>query len=550
MSTTGRQLGLYGWGKAMELAQTVWLCEGEWDKLAADDGIIQSGECAVAVPGANILKMEWLPMFVGKDVIACYDNDEAGEVGSYKAYQRIMPIAKSIKFVHWPATCKDGYDVRDEWKASDINARKKILGYCKKLPKGIKQDGSIAIQEPTAAITDASKQPEGPGVLPELIYAGFEKWLLMPDTLLLDVIFGTVLAHRIPGDPVWMFIVGPPGSGKTEPLDALTGAHNIICKSTLTSKTLVSGQFVGSGIEPSLLPRLHGKILIVKDFTTVLTLEFSALQELRGILRDSYDGKFERDYGNGKMVRWLTHYGFLAGVTAAIEQHANMSASFGERFLNYHLPLSDAMKDRREFVMRAHNNVGKEVEMKKELQQISIAALKHTFNFNIEISHKQRGQLVDMAQCTALLRGTVPRDRITKEITNNAYSELGTRLVKQYTKLAKGISAFHRSTGLVPRAIEAARRIALGSIPTDRKRVIKFLFEKAREDKAATTAEVSEVVGLPPTPTCDRILHDLSMLCAVERSKGTGFTGKYSWSMKPDIFKAFSEGGLFDEIAI
>ena len=538
-STSGCHTGLLGWGNGMSDASIVWLCEGEWDKIAADDGVIREGEVSVGVPGAPILKNEWIQLFSGKTVHACYDNDTAGEAGAQRAYQKLASTVTSIKFIHWPKTAADKRDVRDEWVEKKQNARKYLLGLLEPLPPGMKADGEIA---EINQVENLSKQPKGIGVAPADVYKKFTKWLLLPDTLILDIMFGTVLAHRIPGDPVWMFIVGPPGSGKTEPLDALTGGHRVITKSTLSSKMLVSGQIVGGGIEPSLLPRLHEKVLVVKDFTTILTLGYDEMQELRGILRDSYDGKFERDYGNGKTVKWKTHYGFLAGVTRVIEQHATMSAAFGERFLCYHLPLSSKLTDRRAFVKRACGNVGKEVEMKKELQEIAIGVLNHTFNFSINISEQNNNRLIDMAQCTALLRGTVARDRYTKDITHSSYSELGTRLVKQYKKLALGISAFHRSNELHARAMEAVRRIALDSIPTERRDIIQTL---CASTTAMQTSEVAERVNLPASPTCDRLLHDLAMLGAVAREKGAGFNNRFQWRVTDELMKSINDSKLF-----
>src|SRR5207247_5698326 len=52
----------------------------------------------------------------------------------------------------------------------------------------------------------------------------FGRWLLIRDRALLPVLAGTILAHRLDSDPVWLLVVAPPGGTKTEPLRALYGS--------------------------------------------------------------------------------------------------------------------------------------------------------------------------------------------------------------------------------------------------------------------------------------------------------------------------------------
>jgi ribosomal protein L37AE/L43A len=537
-STTSCSLGMLGW-ETIAAAEIVWICEGEWDCMAAQAGIIKMSEkeIAVSVPGANTFKSEWVALFRDKSVYACYDNDDAGQHGALKVFNLLRPIVKNIKFVNWPKTAEDGWDVRDEWKEKRSFARESLLKLMKPYPAEANTE-----EIKTAAIGTGSSSYTGQGMLPETLYDHFQKWLYLPDTIVLDVIFGTTIAHRLPGDPLWMFIVAPPGGTKTEPLLSLTGAPNVVCKSTLSSKGLVSGQKANAGIEPSLLPRLHGRVLIVKDFTTILTMAQYERDEIIGILRDAFDGKFERDWGNAKLVSWLTHFGFIAGVTPAIEQFMGGGTAFGERFISYTMPLEDSIHGRRPYLKRAGQNSGKEVEMKAELQKAASAVLNYEFKFHIKINEEVEDRIIDMAQFTSIMRGAVTRDRYSKEVTHSAYSELGTRLVKQYTKLIMGITAFHRETKPTERALEACRRICIGSVPTERRKVIRCLHEA---NKAMSVKEVGEAVGLPASPTCERVLQDLLLLGAVKKELVKGFGVRYTWAIKDDFAKTIKDGKIF-----
>src|SRR5947209_11501842 len=71
--------------------------------------------------------------------------------------------------------------------------------------------------------------------------ATFQRWLYLPDPSPLYVVLATVAANQAPGDPVWLLLVGPPGSGKTEllvPLGLLPDVHSA---ATLTEASLLSG---------------------------------------------------------------------------------------------------------------------------------------------------------------------------------------------------------------------------------------------------------------------------------------------------------------------
>ena len=69
----------------------------------------------------------------------------------------------------------------------------------------------------------------------------FSKWLLMADPHLVEIVVATVVANRMGGDPLWMLLVAPPSSAKTELIRSLSLLSDVHLLSNLTPNTLLSG---------------------------------------------------------------------------------------------------------------------------------------------------------------------------------------------------------------------------------------------------------------------------------------------------------------------
>ena len=82
-------------------------------------------------------------------------------------------------------------------------------------------------------------QPAGSASRDEVL-AVVQRWLWFEDVLALDVILAVCISNWMAGDPVWLFVIAPPGGTKTELLRSLQG-FRIVSTSTLTPQTLISG---------------------------------------------------------------------------------------------------------------------------------------------------------------------------------------------------------------------------------------------------------------------------------------------------------------------
>jgi hypothetical protein len=269
---------------------------------------------------------------------------------------------------------------------------------------------------------------------------------MTPDTeAALQVMLAAVLAVNLHDDcPLWIFLVGPPGAGKSVLVRTLGESPLCVSKSKLRPTTMVSGFKGPDGTDPSLLPQLQGRCLIVKDFTTIKSMPAVAQEELYGILRDAYDGSVEVPFGNF-VTRKYDHcyFGMLACVTDVI--HGDSRATLGERFLKI------------ELVRRGYNSEEQiKMALRNTLRLVSaqdkLIALVSAFSQRpVDRKHLPtvppwvRKRILPLAQLVAYLRASVDRG-FRGELSYRPRPEIATRLVKQLTKLAQCLALVRDKT--------------------------------------------------------------------------------------------------------
>jgi hypothetical protein len=184
-------------------------------------------------------------------------------------------------------------------------------------------------------------QPDAP--LARVVLS-FERWLYLPDTSPLLALLGTVAANLLPGDPLWLMLVSPPGGGKTELLNAIDGLPNVHPAATLTEGALLSGtpgREREAGSKGGLLREIGDfGIILCKDFGSVLSMNRDARAAVLAGLREIYDGSWTRHVGTGggRTLHWQGKVGLVGGCTPTIDRHHAVMGAMGERFLLFRLP--------------------------------------------------------------------------------------------------------------------------------------------------------------------------------------------------------------------
>jgi len=363
------------------------------------------------------------------------------------------------------------------------------------------------------------------------------RWLYLEDDIYIDVVLATVIAHSFGGDPLWLMLIGASGSGKTELLRALSG-DRVYHLSNLTPQTLVSGLKLQRG-DPSLLPEIDGKVLVVKDLTTLLSENAKDRSKIFGQLRDLYDGFTSKAFGSGVGKRsYGCHVGLVAAVTPAIERYQAMDQALGERFLNYRLAPVDV--DRR--VARAMENEGRQPEMRHELERTVLEFLLHEWpvsSDSVTIPKAYIARILALAVATAQLRTQVQKTR-AGAVAFVPEPEVGTRLAVQLTKLGRALTIVRGASTLGESEYEVLQKVAQDSIPSVRLRLVSALADLSGPSSVyVETSSVAERSLIPVHST--RIgLEDLRLLGLAE---STG-SSPLRWCLTPALCERLSTAGF------
>jgi hypothetical protein len=340
----------------------------------------------------------------------------------------------------------------------------------------------------------------------------FTRWLEMDDLDPLFAVLGTYAALHLDGDPVWLMVVGGSGRGKTEIVQSLAGNVDVVAASSISGEAaLLSGTPTKDrsvGATGGLLRQLGDLgMLVIKDFTSILSMHREARAAVLGALREVYDGRWDRNIGSdgGRQMRWTGKAGLVAGCTTAIDKAHAVIAQMGERFLLVRLN----EEDRDQLARRALDQAGREATMRAELAD-TVAGL---FVDGLPrqptpLTLPERERLVRLAGLVAQARSPVERD-YQGEIELVLDPEAPTRLAKALERLWSGLDAIgvDRSD-----AWKVVARVGLDSVPKLRGAVVRALAAGQQ-----STTSVAKAVDHPNRTTL-RALEDLAAHHVVDRT--------------------------------
>ncbi len=365
-------------------------------------------------------------------------------------------------------------------------------------------------------------------------------WLYLENDDFVDVVMAAYIANRLATDPLWLNLIGPPSTSKTELLRAFDGHPAAKFISNITPATLVSGILPKNGRpDPSLLPQLNDKMVVLKDFTTILSMRQEQQTEIIAQLRECYDGQYSKIFGNGKEINWRGKFGLVAACTPVWDKHYGIIGSMGDRFLLYRTEHTDGGR----MGLQAQKIVGQEERMRAEISK-AVHAFVNQFD-KLDSLQFQKDEAVNLAIISlacfvAYGRCAVDRDR-NQAVTYQPMPEGTPRLVKQFMQIGMGLSLAYQRRCIDADVYRVVKKIGCDLVPVQRLRLIGELYRTKTFEALNNwreTTDLGDTLSIPGA-TARLNLEDMMVVGILNRKRGESDGGPgrppNTWQIKDDV---------------
>lgn len=357
----------------------------------------------------------------------------------------------------------------------------------------------------------------------EKVYEIYKKWLHVEDTKRIDAVLAVALSQKMSGLPLWLFIIGASGDGKTEQIKALDDGDVTTKRlDSITSKTLIQGN---KGHEDDLMPQLQDKLILISDFSQFLKMHPDEKGQVWAQLRQLYDGEMTKAYGTGAKK---TYKGIkttmIVGVTPAIDSQILIFQELGTRELFYR---TEEALDFEFLKKKVWDNEGYEEVMQQELNTVTRAFLDNKKVERIKISADVKKTLFEWVDYLRYLRASAEIESSTGECINIVYPEACGRLLKQLKKLFLCLKNLDKDY-TDERALLVISKVIESSIVPLRKEV---LMQVIKNNSGITTSQVANNVRIGKRTATSHlsVLRGLYLIDMEEKEDNFGRVIERTW---------------------
>lgn len=330
----------------------------------------------------------------------------------------------------------------------------------------------------------------------ELLTEHFE----VDDLQATELVIATAVSHKLQwSEMLWFRIIGASGTGKTELLRTLAGLEPYcVTMESITPGAIRRGWVPDKKGEltQTLLQRLNGKLVITKEFASMLTKNMDTQKEIFGLLRSVYDGTLDADYGSEQgYLHQTTYFDWILGSTSYIDKVRNIEYLLGSRYIDLHW---ESPNNRERAMDKAIYNDGTLNIIRAKLSR----AMADIIDSVVEVPKVKLSYIPKLADIVATLRSPVERDA-KSEIVDLPEVELGTRMAQALSRVARGLVMI----GVAEKDIKPyLKRLVFNSMTRIRAAVIRtWISGVSKQAEIAARLDVSQ-------GTISRVVEDIKVL--------------------------------------
>lgn len=567
----------------------VAVCEGLWDGVAFRDTISRTKEDndtysyigsesasmyshynVIATPGANVFYESWCSALGEKDVTFFYDNDHprkqkndtvvqgSGILGVKRAVEVLTSGTdrpQSISYLKWGDEDYDSslptrYDVRDHLTQSEKpQDRSRYLGelFSKIVP--IPDDWIPGKEKGTKKLAAAPKHCATWKDLQD----DWKAAMFWNDGLdaALPAMITTVVTVPLKEDLVWLKVMSPASTGKTELAEALALADDAVTiVSTFTG--LHSGVRSDDGSDYSLIAALGGRCLVIKEGDTLLRLPDR--ERIWAELRDAYDQNSRTHFKNGVSNQYLEHpFGHILCGTESL--HDMDDSELGQRYLN--ITIMRKIDPKVESAINRHkltglfatlskspvaNGQGNSTSEKLQAKQRTAGYINY-LRSNIEslvmeVAANSPPEVI--AECDAYAAFISHfRARPSSRQTEEATRELSTRLATQIGKMAIGLGVVTGQKCVNTDIMKRVRKIAIDTAHGVTLDIGRFLYDEGEQGLPTSTLAAAMLMGETEMREMLKFLRKIEVVTQFKLNEKVGLGTSSRWKLTSNARKLY-----------
>lgn len=343
----------------------------------------------------------------------------------------------------------------------------------------------------------------------------YKEVFYIEDDTIIDLMVAIAVSVKTKSDAIWLLVIGPPSGGKTELVNIVSGvpyAHQV---STLTENAFLSGMAGDPAKEKSLLHRIGTNgLILMKDFTSILSLKEELRKKILGDMREIYEGHLSKVTGNGRSSEWKGKVNFIGAVTDAIYMNEGDDASMGRRTIDYIMP-EFSQEVRIKMAKRASKNINDISEKREKIKQVFADFIMENQALIPQdlpdLPEDFIDEMIMIADFSTKMR-TATKRNFHGELTFAPGNELPTRMNNQLMIIAQVLIWLNGGV-LKPEHKALLIKVALDSISQQRRVTLRVL---AAYDRCTTKGVAQEISY--PTKTVLAWLEDINVVKGCART--------------------------------